>query len=69
MKDSIGSVRRKEKEGTVHPWSAMLLVVVDSLWALTGWGRVHVGDYYSPQLSDGILAYLPDPEALEERLH
>ena len=37
MKDNIRSVRRKEEEGTVHPWAAVLLVVVDNLWALTGW--------------------------------
>ncbi len=37
MKDKIRSVRRKEEEGTVHPWAAVFLVVVDNLWALTGW--------------------------------
>jgi len=37
MKNHIRSVRRKEKEGMVHPWAALLLVGVDNLWALTGW--------------------------------
>ncbi|MDA1183660.1 MAG: hypothetical protein O2930_03325 [Acidobacteria bacterium] len=37
MTTSIEDRRTETAKGRIHPWSALVLVVVDNLWTLAGW--------------------------------